>query len=121
METVKEILRFLGNTHTPKHIPAGLYIFAALLIMWFIVRRRMTFGDLCGALGILGVGAGAVIWAVRWKPGTVVNNNTVVNHTVVQHSGLAVWQEILIAVVLAVLAAVVIRIFWMVVAGRWHR
>ena len=93
--------------------------------MWFIVRRRMTFGDLCAALGLLGVGAGAVIWAVRWKPATVVNNNTtypVVNHAkvVVQHSGLAVWQEILIAVVLAVLAAVVIRIFWMVVAGRWR-
>ena len=103
----------LGYAHTPGHLPAGLYILGGILLLWLISRlgSKMTFGDLCAALGFLGVGAGVVIWALRWKPGvtnTTTNTYPAVNHNVttpvIIHSsgGLGLWQEILMGLGVAV-------------------
>lgn len=77
----------------------------------------MTLGDACVAIGSLAAGAGIVIWALRWKPAvTNTTVNPVVNHTVtpvtVIHSGgMGLWEEILIAVIVAAVLGVIIAIW----------
>lgn len=100
---------FTYTAHTPRHIPAGLFILFGAGILYLLARlrnRSVTFGDLCVGLGMLGLGSGVVIWALRWKPSIVVNNTTttpVVNHvtTNVVHSSGGTWRDIIIAIIIA--------------------
>lgn len=118
---MKTLISILVYNHTPKHIPLGLLLLGVLLLLWLFGRRgggRMTLGDACVAVGSLAVGAGTVIWALRWKPAvTNTTVNPVVNHTVapvttvIQHGGLGLWQEILIGIGIAVVLGFIGWIF----------
>jgi|SRR5208282_4873645 len=83
------------NTNTPRHLPVWVFILGGIILLWLLSRlmgMNMTFGDLLGSLGLLGMGVGVVILALRWKPSvtnTTTNTYPTVNHqiTSVVHTG----------------------------------
>jgi hypothetical protein len=131
-KTLENIWHVLGYTqHTPKHLPAGLFILGALLVLWLIARLRgggsPTIAEFFSSLGVLAFGAGVVLWALRWKPAVTnatTNTYPVVNHattsTVVVSHGQNLWQEAGLAVAAALVVTIIIMIWKRLRYSRWR-